>query len=72
MGSPNAIREAVISVLAEAKITARRYLDLGCGSGDFTLKIAKIIRAKEIAGLDISEYALREARKKKLRHSFVT
>jgi SAM-dependent methyltransferase len=39
-------------------------IDLGCGKGDFTLKVKEKINAKEIYGVDVWEGALTEARSK--------
>ena len=39
-------------------------VDLGCGKGDFTLKIKGMVNCKEIYGVDIWENALKEAQNK--------
>jgi SAM-dependent methyltransferase len=41
-----------------------KVVDLGCGKGDFTLKVQEKINAKEIYGVDVWEDALSEARSK--------
>ncbi|MFX0201449.1 MAG: class I SAM-dependent methyltransferase [Candidatus Hodarchaeota archaeon] len=41
-----------------------KVIDLGCGKGDFTLKVQGKINAKEIYGVDVWEDALSEARSK--------
>ena len=41
-----------------------RVIDLGCGKGDFTLKVKDRMNCKEIYGVDILEDALTEARNK--------
>ena len=39
-----------------------KVIDLGCGKGDFTMKVKEKINAKEIYGVDVCEGALTEAR----------
>lgn len=39
-----------------------KVIDLGCGKGDFTLKVKEIINCNEIHGVDVWEDALKEAR----------
>lgn len=41
-----------------------KVIDLGCGKGDFTLKVKERINCKEISGVDVWEDALKEARNK--------
>jgi len=41
-----------------------KVIDMGCGKGDFTLKVKGRINCKEIYGVDIWEDALTEARNK--------
>jgi len=41
-----------------------KVIDMGCGKGDFTLKVKEKINAKEIYGVDVWEDALTEARNK--------
>jgi SAM-dependent methyltransferase len=43
-----------------------KVIDLGCGNGDFTLKIKEKINCKEITGVDIWDNALKEASKKNI------
>ena len=49
-----------------------KILDIGCGSGTFTRKIAKQFPKVEITGMDISEkvisFAKKESTKKKLKN----
>lgn len=42
-------------------------LDLGCGDGEFTLKVAEKIEAKEIFGVDLNGESLNEAKAKGIR-----
>ena len=41
-----------------------RYLDVGCGDGSSTLEIAKLVKAREIYGADISDKALEVAQRR--------
>lgn len=41
-----------------------KVVDLGCGNGDFTLKVKEKIQCNEITGIDIHETSLMEAAKK--------
>lgn len=41
-----------------------KVIDLGCGKGDFTLKVKERINCKEIYGVDVWEEALKEAQNK--------
>ncbi len=41
-----------------------RVIDLGCGKGNFTLKVKKRINCREIYGVDVWQDAIREARNK--------
>ena len=50
----------VIQLLRDIK--AKSLLDLGCGSGNLTLRIAQVIEANEVYGIDIDDEALRKAK----------
>lgn len=39
-----------------------RALDIGCGSGDFTLGFARCVRLDQVFGVDVSEETVEEAR----------
>lgn len=41
-----------------------QIIDLGCGKGDFTLKVKEKVNCKKITGVDIWEVALKESQKK--------
>jgi ubiquinone/menaquinone biosynthesis C-methylase UbiE len=41
-----------------------KYLDLGCGDGSFTLKVAKVINAQKVYGVDVAGEVLAEAERK--------
>ena len=51
--------EAILSVLGSLPIDRPRILDLGCGHGWFTAKLA---RFAETTGIDLSEEGIRQAR----------
>ena len=42
-------------------IKAKSLLDLGCGRGDLTLRIAQVVKASEVYGVDIDDEVLRVA-----------
>ena len=44
--------------------TCKRVLDMGCGAGDVTMKVAGFTR--ELFGVDIDDQILQKARKKEL------
>jgi 2-polyprenyl-3-methyl-5-hydroxy-6-metoxy-1,4-benzoquinol methylase len=41
-----------------------RVLDIGCASGEFTLKVGGVIGTKRLYGMDIDEYMVEQAREK--------
>ena len=43
----------VLEILQRLK--AERFLDIGCGDGNFTVLMAKTCGAKDVYGVDISE-----------------
>jgi len=57
----------VKSLRNEFKINANKYLDLGCGDGDITADVSKIISAKELYGVDINDKYLSIASKKRIK-----
>jgi len=50
MSSLSVTHRTVLELLEKHNVKARRYLDLGCGNGSFTLKVAKLVKAKEVMG----------------------
>lgn len=52
------------TLLRRGGIKSIKYLDLGCGNGSFTLRIAKVLNAREVYGVDISTKLVEEARDK--------
>jgi ubiquinone/menaquinone biosynthesis C-methylase UbiE len=46
------------------EIHADKYLDLGCGDGEITIKISKILGAEEAYGIDIDDNSLSIASKR--------
>ena len=53
-----------LKLLRELNIRANIYLDLGCNDGQVTRIVAKIVKAKEVYGIDIDCDALKKAEKK--------
>jgi len=53
----------VIKALVQDALLSR-YLDVGCGDGSLTLEIAKLVKAREIYGVDISDKALKVAQRR--------
>jgi 2-polyprenyl-3-methyl-5-hydroxy-6-metoxy-1,4-benzoquinol methylase len=43
-----------------------RVLDIGCASGEFTLKVGGVIGTKRLHGMDIDEYSVEQAREKEI------
>ncbi len=56
------ITERIIHHLTDKIIPGAKFLDLGCGTGNYTTKLSSL--PVQITGLDPSELMLREARKK--------
>jgi ubiquinone/menaquinone biosynthesis C-methylase UbiE len=45
-------------------LNTRKYVDLGCGNGTFTLEVAKILGTQQIYGVEISDKLVLEGRDK--------
>ncbi len=58
------VPRAVIEEVKQLLPSKPKYLDLGCGDGDLTSKIAEIIEASEVFGIDNDEKALVKASKR--------
>lgn len=54
----NNINDEILKIFLFNNIKAKRYLDMGCGNGNLTVKIGKIIDAEEIYGVDIDNEVL--------------
>lgn len=52
--SPIHLQRRILSFLEEIASSGKyqKLCDIGCGNGEFTLKVANVLRAKEIYGLD--------------------
>jgi ubiquinone/menaquinone biosynthesis C-methylase UbiE len=46
------------------KVHTDIYLDIGCGDGELTIEVSKILRAKKVYGLDINDNCLSIASKR--------
>jgi len=53
------------------KRKARRVLDIGCGDGAISLKLAEVTGSKEVFGIDIASTAVQLARQKGIQASHV-
>jgi len=54
------VHKEVLRVLKSKAIKAQRYLDIGCNNGAFTMEVIKVVRAKEVYGVDILDEVLDE------------
>ncbi|MEM2506179.1 MAG: class I SAM-dependent methyltransferase [Nitrososphaeria archaeon] len=64
MNEPLPRLDEALKVLTEEKIMSNRYLDLGCGDGSITKKVAEIVKATHIYGVDLNSNALSKAKNK--------
>jgi ubiquinone/menaquinone biosynthesis C-methylase UbiE len=60
-GSAEDLRKTILKVLLKHGIKGETLLDIGGGTGEFTVRVARIIGAKEICLVDINDVALKEA-----------
>jgi len=58
------IRRVVLKMLVEHNIKARKFLDIGGGTGEFTKEIVRIVEINEVHIVDIDKDALKEARRR--------
>jgi ubiquinone/menaquinone biosynthesis C-methylase UbiE len=59
--------DAVYRIISEKKVKATVYLDLGCNDGSITERIAEMVEAKEVYGVDIDDVALDKAKQRKIK-----
>jgi len=57
-------QERFVEVLRKNGVKSKRMLDIGCYTGEFTVRIANVVGAEEVYGLDMNEEALKEAQKR--------
>ncbi|MFA4720636.1 class I SAM-dependent methyltransferase [Pyrococcus kukulkanii] len=57
-------QETFLNFLRKHKIRAKRVLDIGCGGGELTLKIAEAVGAEEVYGVHINDKAIKAASSK--------
>ncbi len=60
--SSEILRNNVEIFIKKYGIKARRYLDLGCGDGTLTIRVANIVGAEEVYGVDIDDELLGKAK----------
>lgn len=61
------LQEKILEILFRIKVNVENYLDIGCNDGAFTIKIAEVVQAKNIYGVDIADEGLRIAAKRKIK-----
>jgi len=52
------------SFLKRNIVKPEKYLDLGCGDGSFTLKVAEVLGAREVYGIDVAGELVDKVRRK--------
>ena len=57
--------DQIVRALSTAAIVPRRVCDIGCGSGDVTVRLAQKLPAADFVGFEISEYAFELAKSRK-------
>jgi ubiquinone/menaquinone biosynthesis C-methylase UbiE len=50
--------------LSSLFVEGGKYMDIGCGDGSFTVKVAEVFGAREVYGVDVVDEALNEAKNK--------
>jgi len=59
--------DAVSRIISERKVKASVYLDIGCNDGSITERMAQMVDAKEVYGVDIDDVALDKAKQRKIK-----
>lgn len=54
-------------IIKKEKVKSSEIIDFGCGDGSNTIKIASLLHAKEILGIDTNQQLLEEATKRKIK-----
>lgn len=63
-GKRNSLFDKKLILKSLQGVKARKFLDTGCGEGEFTQKVAELIRAEEIFGVEIDAIKCGEAEQK--------
>lgn len=63
-GSSSHLRNKILSILDLFNVEGDCYLDIGTGSGDFTIQMSNQINANEIYGVDISYNSVKTVKNK--------
>ncbi len=59
--------QKVLEIIKRERLGAERFLDIGCGDGAFTVKVAAASGASWVSGVDISAKATELAKKKNVK-----
>jgi len=59
--------DIALGILSQTGIKATSYLDIGCGNGEITKRIAEIVDAEQVYVIDLDEKALEKAKDKRIK-----